>query len=305
MNLAFEIPQLDLSFYFVAMPVLILCVGAIVAMLQRVFPAVGSMNACYGVLVGSLVGALASVVVLHPEPYTFLSGSLLASSLVQFGQATILIIALVVSLLFKETFLAKQFIRSEIISLFLMTLAGMLVMVGSEDLITLFIGLELSSIGLYAIVGYVHPTRRSQEGAIKYFILGSFAAGLLLFGFGLLYTGTGSMQISEIVKTLPLVSDHNWVRLGALFTLAGFGFKLSLVPFHLWAPDAYEAAPTGITAVMATSVKVMILIVATRLFSGGFNELYSVWMPGLMFLAVLSMIFDKVPPITKPRGSPL
>src|SRR5205823_192049 len=88
--------------------------------------------------------------------------------------------------------------------------------------------------------------------------------------------------------------DHNWVRVGVLFTLAGLGFKLALAPFHQWAPDTYEAAPTGITAFMATTVKVMILVVAMRFFAGSLSSLYEVWMPALMFLAIVSMILGNI-----------
>src|SRR5690606_10889976 len=86
----------------------------------------------------------------------------------------------------------------------------------------------------------------------------------------------------------------NWIQLGAVMVLAGIGFKLALVPFHLWAPDAYEASPTGLMAFMATSVKVMILIFTARLFSGAMPQLFDIWAPALMFLAILSMIFGNI-----------
>jgi NADH-quinone oxidoreductase subunit N len=161
-------------------------------------------------------------------------------------------------------------------------------------MVTLFVGLELSSIGLYAVVGYLLPSRRSQEGAIKYFVLGSFAAALLLLGFGLLYAATGTMRLSEVVEVVPKMADHNWVRLGVLLSLVGLGFKLALAPFHLWAPDVYESAPTGIAAFMATSVKVMILVVVARLFGNSLVSTHDVWLPALMFLAAVSMILGNI-----------
>ena len=293
--MSYNFPVLTKDFYAAASPVFILCVGAIVAMLQAVFKPVGKPTAILVVMAATLLGALVASLVGTPAVETsYLEGSYLAGSLGQFGQTTILVIALVVAMLFRETYNAARFFRGEISALYLMIVCGMLVMVSSEDLITLFVGLELSSIGLYAVVGYLNPTRRSQEGAIKYFVLGSFAAALLLFGFALLYASTGSMRLSEIVEALPKLVNHSWVRLGVVFSLAGLGFKLALAPFHLWAPDTYEAAPTGITAFMATTVKVMILIVAMRLFASGLTPIYDVWLPALMFLAMLSMILGNI-----------
>jgi len=291
----FIFPTVTSEFYLAALPVLILCVTCIVAMLQSVFKPISSPNAVFAVMIAALTAALVAVFVGTPAvETTYLAGSYLAGELGKFGQATILVIAAVVCVMHRDTFLKAKFFRGEISSLFQMVVAGMLIMVASEDLITVFVGLELSSIGLYAIVGYLNPSRRSQEGAIKYFVLGSFAAALLLFGFALLYAGTGSMRLSEIVYAIPKLVDHHWIRLGVVFTVAGLGFKLALAPFHLWAPDTYEAAPTGITAFMATTVKVMILIVAMRLFADGLAPLFDVWMPSLMFTAIVSMILGNI-----------
>lgn len=291
----FSFPDITTEFYLAALPVLILCAGAIIAMLQSVYKSVSGENSIFVVLIASLIGSLVATLTTGPGIETaYLEGSYLAGELATFGQAAILIIALVISLMYRDTFLKAKFFRGEIACLFMMVVAGMLVMVASEELITLFVGLELSSIGLYAIVGYLNPSRRSQEGAIKYFVLGSFAAALLLFGFGLIYAATGTMRLSEIVEAVPKLVNNHWIAVGTVFTLAGLGFKLALAPFHLWAPDTYEAAPTGITAFMATCVKVMILVVAMRLFAGGLSPVFEVWLPGLMFLAVISMILGNI-----------
>lgn len=293
MNLSF--PTITTEFYLAALPVLLLAAGSIVAMLQAVFKKIGSENAVFGFQIATLIAALVAAIMAPVSVETaYLAGNFLAGEISQFGQVTIIVVASILSLMFKDTWLKSKFFRGEISALWLMVICGMLVMVSSEDMITLFVGLELSSIGLYAILGYVEPTRRSQEGAIKYFVLGSFASALLLFGFGLLYSATGTMRLSEIVEIAPRMKDHNWVQLGALFSMAGIGFKLALAPFHLWAPDAYEAAPTGVTALMATTVKVMIIIVAMRLFGNGLSSIYEVWMPALMFLAVVSMIVGNI-----------
>lgn len=291
----FSFPTITADFYLAAMPVLILGVFALIAMLQSVTKAIGSEGAVFGVQIAAMVGALIAALMVPTSVETaYLSGNYLSGEISKFGQVSILAISIILTLLYRDTWLRAQFFRGEISALFLMVISGMLVMVSSEDMITLFVGLEIASIGLYALIGYIVPSRRSQEGAIKYFVLGSFASALLLFGFGLLYAATGSMRLSEIVEMIPRMQEHNWVQLGALFSLSGLGFKMALAPFHLWAPDAYEASPTGITAFMATTVKIMIIIVAMRLFGNGLSSLFEVWMPALMFLAVISMIAGNI-----------
>jgi len=291
----FPLPNFDAGFYWAAMPVFILCLGAIAAMLQSVIMSISGKRATMVLLLFTLVGALITAAFCKPTAGTsYLFGSLLTGTLSQFGQITILAIALVVVLMFKGSYLETKFFRGEISALFQLSIVGMIVMVASDDIITIFIGLELSSIALYALVGYIDPSRRSQEGAVKYFILGAVSAGILLFGFGLLYAGTGTLSLSGIIASLPETAHQNWVKLGALFTAIGFCFKLALAPFHLYAPDAYEAAPTGITALMATALKIMVLVVVARLFGGGFSHLYEVWTPAIMFVAVLSMVFGNI-----------
>jgi NADH-quinone oxidoreductase subunit N len=143
-------------------------------------------------------------------------------------------------------------------------------------------------------VGYIDPSRRSQEAAIKYFILGSFASACLLFGFGLLYASTGSLNLAEIAKSFSSMATHSWIVLGGLFTLVGLGFKLSLVPFHSWTADAYDGAPTGITAMMAISMKAMILIFSLRFLSYGMTDLGDKWLPLLLIMAILSMLVGNI-----------
>lgn len=288
-------PILKFDFYIAALPILLLSVGAVLAMLQSVYPPLCSSAKVAQTVFAFLAAAfIASIWNFCLPPDTFLSGSFVSENLSRYGQSLILAIALSVGTLSLGHFQRAKFFRGEIASLFLMSIVGMLLMVSCDELITLFIGLELSSIGLYALVGYVDVNRKSQEGAIKYFILGSFAAAFLLFGFALFYASCGSLRISEMIVILPKMIDGIWVQVGAVFVLLGLGFKLALAPFHMWAPDAYEGAPTAITALMATCVKVMMIIVSLRFFSQGLGGIYHSWATGLAFLAAASMIVGNV-----------
>lgn len=289
------LPEIPKEFYSAAAPIFILAIGAMISMLQSVSKTMGKPGPVKVVLLASLILALvASAFGFGQEPVDYLQGSYMAEALSRFGFLTIISIALVVALLFSGTYLKERFFRGEIASLFQLVTLGALVLVAADEMVSLFVGLEIASIGIYALVGYVQPTQRSMEGAIKYFVLGAFATGFLLFGLALLYAGTGSMRIAEVVRAFANLADHPWVQIGAVFTLVGLGFKLALAPFHLWGPDAYEGAPTGITAYMATAVKAMILILMLRFMSIGMQHISEIWMPGLLFLASLSMLVGNI-----------
>jgi NADH-quinone oxidoreductase subunit N len=290
------IPSIGSDFFLSALPVIILCLASILAMLQSVFPRIGGQRAVAGSLAAGLLGALI-LTWRTREPQTFLAGALVIDAFSVFGQTLILLIASALGFLAWDTAVKKDFFRGETVSLYLMVIAGMMVMVSSLDIVTLFVGIELASIGIYCLVGYVSPSMKSQEGAVKYFILGSLAAAFLLMGAGLLYAGTGTLQVNEIVSAIRTGTGSNpLVALGAFFAAISIAVKLALVPFHLWAPDAYESAPTMITALMATAVKVMILVFTLRFFAGGMAiaELSAIWMPILTFAAGLSMIAGNI-----------
>lgn len=224
----------------------------------------------------------------------FLNNTYISGPLSAFGQTLIIVIALITSIFLKEGSKKISFFRGEVLSLFTFCLVGMMVLISSTDAVTIFLGLEISSICLYVLVGYVEPSRKSQEGAIKYFVLGSFGAALFLMGFALIYAATGTFNLQDMASLLPKLGDHRWVDLGAILILCGVALKLALVPFHLWTPDVYESAPTAITAFMATTVKVMMMLFSFRLLSQGFSSILDVWMPCFVFLAACSVIVGNV-----------
>ncbi len=288
-------PVIELEMYLAAMPVLILSVASIIAMLQSVYVTIGSTKKVYVLCLVSLIAALISSATGFGRPATsFLGGSYLSGELASFGQVLILVLAITATLLMRVTSVCKDFFRGEIVALFLMIVTGMIVLVSSNEMLSLFVGLELASIGLYALVGYITPTRLSQEAAIKYFVLGAFSTGFLLFGMALLYAFSGTMVLTEIVSKVAANITHPWVKVGALFTFVGIAFKLALVPFHMWAPDAYEGAPTGVTAFMATTVKVMMIIVAIRIIAPSMTGMVGLWEPALYFTAAASMLFGNL-----------
>lgn len=182
--------------------------------------------------------------------------------------------------------------NSGYMSLLLLAAAGMMAMVAAGDLITLFVGLELLSLSLYVLVGFSRHGTSAREGAFKYFILGSVAAGFLLYGFALLYGEVGSVLLSDLAAHWQsgAAALGGRARMGIALAVVGFSFKLALVPFHAWAPDAYQGAPTPVTAFMAVGTKVAAFAALFRFLSASVPspQLAAVMVP-LGILAVLSM----------------
>lgn len=156
----------------------------------------------------------------------------------------------------------------EFYALLLFALSGMLVMVSSRDLIVIFIGLEILSMSSYALAGIKRGDEKSSEAAIKYFLLGSFASAFLVFGIALLYGAATSTNIPHIIQFFQAESSLSWMALVGLgLVIIGFGFKIAVVPFHMWTPDVYQGAPTPITAFFSVGPKAVGFAVLVRLFS--------------------------------------
>lgn len=177
-------------------------------------------------------------------------------------------------------------------SLILFALAGGIIMVSYSDLTMLFIGLEILSISLYVLAGSDKRNVRSNEAGLKYFLMGAFATGFLLFGIALIYGATGTFNLQDISNSLHSqnATMPGFVLAGVLLIMVGLCFKIAAVPFHFWAPDVYEGAPTLITAFMATVVKTAAFAAFYRLFSSSFVELHDTWAPSLAVISAVSML---------------
>jgi len=197
-------------------------------------------------------------------------------------------VATILTLLFSLDYVERM-TRSagEFYALLLLGLVGMMVMASANDLLTVFIGLELMTIVFYILVGFDLKSVKSSEAGIKYAILGSASSAVLLYGMSWVYGFTGSIMLSQIAMHLTASPA---ILLGMGLMIAGFCFKLSIVPFHMWAPDVYEGAPTPITAMLAMASKAAGFAVVLRVFLVGFAGLQAYWLPIIALLAGISMI---------------
>jgi len=180
--------------------------------------------------------------------------------------------------------------------LVLLSTVGMLLMVKGIDLIVIFLGLETLSVAIYVLAGYRKWVNESAEAALKYFLLGAFAAAFFLYGIALIYGATGTTNLEEIARYIELkgLGNNLFLLFGVSLILVGLGFKLALVPFHSWTPDVYEGAPTAITAFMAVVVKAAVFAALVRVFGGALSSIGVQWRDVLWVLAVLTMTLGNV-----------
>ncbi|NOQ83457.1 MAG: NADH-quinone oxidoreductase subunit NuoN [Myxococcales bacterium] len=192
------------------------------------------------------------------------------------------------------------FERGEFYVLVLFTAFGAMVLARAVDLLSIFLGLETMSLGAYALVAYRRTSARAVEGAVKYFLLGAFAAAILLFGSALLYGATGHTDLAGIGQVVAAgEADATLTVLALVMLIVGLAFKLGAVPFHMWVPDAYEGAVTPATTFMSVGIKAAAVAVLLRVLVGAFGDpasmgLYTGWTPVIMLLAVITMVYGNL-----------
>lgn len=234
-------------------------------------------------------------------PFQTFGGMVVSDHFAAYTSIAILI-GLAFALVFlPETARARELPLAEMLVLLLLAAAGMQVMVSAFDLIVVFLGLELFSIALYVLVGIDTRRTSSLEGAFKYLILGAFSSAILLYGIAMVYASAGSTNLGNIAEYFAnhVVLEPGTMLLGIMLLIVGFGFKIATVPFHMWAPDAYEGAPTPITSFMAATVKVGAVAALIRVISVAYESNVKDWQPVLFVLAALSMLVGAVVGLTQ------
>lgn len=187
--------------------------------------------------------------------------------------------------------------HGELYPLILFAVVGMMLMAAGTDLMTLFLGLEVMSVSLYVLAGFNRNNLKSNEAGLKYFLLGAFSTGFLLYGMALIYGATGTTRIGQIasqVAQMASPTSNMMLLAGMLLLLIGFAFKIAVVPFHMWAPDVYEGAPTPLTAFMSTGPKAAAFAAALRVLLVAFPSLLVDWSQLLWVLAVLTMTVGNI-----------
>ena len=196
--------------------------------------------------------------------------------------------------------LLRGLFTGEFMVLSLFALLGMMVMISASHFLTLYLGLELMSLSLYAMVALQRDSATATEAAMKYFILGALASGLLLYGMSMLYGATGTLEVAAIADAIKHGVENNQLLVfGLVFIVAGLAFKLGVVPFHMWVPDVYHGAPTAMTMLIGTAPKLAAFAFVMRILVEGLQPLMVHWSGMLVILAVLSMALGNISAIAQ------
>ena len=223
---------------------------------------------------------------------TLFNGSYIIDNLSSYMKALTILGGVVVLSISKKYLKISNIFLIEYPILILSSILGMMVMISSNDLIVFYVGLELQSLALYVLASFNRDQLKSSESGLKYFVLSALSSGLLLYGCSLIYGFSGSTNFNIIAQTIN--STHYGLTFGIVFILVGLAFKISAVPFHMWAPDVYEGSPTSVTLFFAIVPKIAALTVFIRFLYIPFINMIDQWQTIIVFLSITSMIFGAV-----------
>ncbi|GAB6888093.1 NADH-quinone oxidoreductase subunit N [Desulfothermus okinawensis JCM 13304] len=280
------------------LPFLILLASGLIVLLGSAITSQGESGR-YGSgvsIVGTIIAIMSLGVLKTFKSNTLFNGMLIIDDFTLFLTATILIGTLVVILISRNAVAKEGAEINEYYMLLLFSSAGMILMVQSINLILVFLALEIFSLAIYILVGITKQKKVSIEASLKYLLLGAFAAAFFLYGMTYIYGATGTLDLIQIANKVSegSVTSNTYLVLGASLILFGLGFKIALVPFHMWTPDVYEGAPTPITAYMAVGVKAAAFAVFIRVFGHALPKFNVEWNTLLWLLAVLTMTVGNI-----------
>jgi NADH-quinone oxidoreductase subunit N len=272
----------------VALPEVTLAVGAMVLLLAGV--STRKEQADFILWAAVLIFALAGFFVLRNSGTTTLFGdSFIVDPFARALKLLTLTGAAVTLIMSIDFWRGEGRLKFEFPVLVLLATTGMLMMISANDLIALYVGLELQSLSLYVVAAFDRRSARSSEAGLKYFVLGALSSGMLLYGASLIYGFTGSTLFTDIAAAVQPSGANLGLIFGLVFLMTGFAFKISAVPFHMWTPDVYEGAPTPVTAFFAAAPKLAAMALTVRTLFAAFPSVTPEWQQIVTFLAIASM----------------
>ena len=255
----------------------------------------------YGLTQATLIGcAFLTFVTFSEETTLTFSGMFVDDAMADILKLMVFVTVSAV-LIYSHTYVRDRgILTGEFFCLILFATLGMMVMISASHFLTLYIGLELLSLSLYALVALRRDSLIATEAAMKFFVLGALASGFLLYGMSMVYGATGSLHIQNVAEVIAGgVNNHEVLVVGLVFIVAGIAFKLSAAPFHMWAPDVYQGAPTAITLFIGSAPKLAAFAFVMRLLIDGLGDLVSDWQGMFVILAVLSLAVGNIAAIAQ------
>ena len=242
-------------------------------------------------LIALVAAAAAQWLVWVPQSVSTFSGMYIADGMSQLSKMVMYAATFALFVYAKPYNQVRDMFRGEFYTLTLFALSGMRVMVSASHFLTAYIGLELLSLSLYAMIALRRDSADAAEAALKYFVLGALASGLLLYGISMVYGATGSLEFASVLANAYDGQANTWLlKLGLVFIVVAVAFKLGAVPFHMWVPDVYQGAPTSVAAFVGTVPKIAAVVFAFRILVTGLGTTVNDWTPMLAILAVASLL---------------
>ncbi len=278
-----------------ALPELFLACAGMLLLMIGVFRGEGSLRLVSWLAVGALLVTGVLLVLGPTERTVTFSGLFVSDSFAVFAKLLVLTATALTIILSQRYLETEQLARFEYPVLLVFATLGMMGMISANDLIALYVGLELQSLSLYVIAAFKRDFAKSSEAGLKYFVLGALSSGMLLYGASLVYGFAGTTNFDALAALFaagetPAVG----VIVGMVFVAAGLAFKISAVPFHMWTPDVYEGAPTSVTAFFAVAPKIAAITLFIRVLVDPFGDLLAQWQQVIWFCAVASMILGSL-----------
>lgn len=291
---------ISLSDFYYLLPELVLTAGSLLVLVVDVLlPRQRRGKALFWVTMGVLAATLLSLLPFASARVEVANGLIAVDPFALFFKLTFLLAAGLTVLMSVSYLEVEGGSEGEYYFLILCSTLGMLIMAGGIDLITSFIGLETMAVSFYILAGFIKPNHRSNEAAVKYFLLGAFSLGLLLYGMSLLYGLSGTTNLRVMATAFVGQERDPLLVLAVILVVAGMGFKIAAVPFHMWAPDVYEGAPTPVTAFLSVGSKAASFAMLLRIFLEGVPSMSPDWKLLFEVLAVLTMTVGNVAALTQ------
>ncbi len=248
----------------------------------------------YGITqIGLILAVVVTVAVANPQTQILFDGSYIRDPMSDVLKIGIFVISFLAFLYAKDYLRDRDMFKGEFYTLGLFAVLGMSIMVSSNSFLTIYLGLELLALSMYALVAFNRDSKAGAEAAMKYFVLGALASGMLLYGISMVYGMTGTIRFDEMNQSIGALGLDNMVLIfGLVFIVVGLAFKLGAVPFHMWVPDVYHGAPTAVTLFLGSAPKIAAFALAMRMLVDGMEPLlggWEGWQGMLIVLAVLSM----------------
>ncbi len=287
----------------VAMPEFVLLAAACVVLVTDLFVSEQRRNITYGLTLLALlaVGVTVGFSLARDDTAAAFGGMYIADPMGHVLKLFAILCAGFMLICAQSYARARDIWKGELFSLTLFTLLGIMLMISANNLLVVYLGLELQALSMYALVALRRDDPRSSEAAMKYFVLGSLASGFLLYGMSMLYGATGTLEIDELARRVSggQIVSRSALLLGLVFIIAGLAFKFGVVPFHMWAPDVYQGAPTPITLLISSAPELAIFAIAFRILVEGLLPLAVDWQKILALLAVASLVLGNLTAIAQ------